>query len=262
MGDPSHLRFAGWGFHFECSRVLNPAFEKTHPGNTSPGSDTQRAEHVVPRRGFVVRYRPKEPDLSDFTPEPRSQMSRTPDPTDFTLGGYTGPSRVIEGVKFWPRVAARLIDSVVLVFLASLAGALFGVVTKHRATGITVFIFSLLAGVAYHTICEGLHGSTMGKLALQMVVVSEGGTPCDLDAALKREIAYFFDGLFFGLIGYVSMKNSPQEQRYGDHWAQTIVCKRAAVAPQYLRSGGRFAAVLALAALVNIALVMTGFLLA
>ena len=44
-----------------------------------------------------------------------------------------------------------------------------------------------------------------------MVVVSEGGTSCDLGASLKREIAYFFDAFFFGLIGYVSMKKSPQE---------------------------------------------------
>jgi uncharacterized RDD family membrane protein YckC len=192
----------------------------------------------------------------------RPEVPRTPDPTDFTLGGYTGLSRVIEGVGFWPRVAARLIDIVVMTFLASMAGALFAVIAKYRAAGVSVFIFSLLAGVAYNAICEGLHGSTVGKLALQMVVVTEGGTPCDLSAALKREIAYFFDALFFGLIGYVSMKKSPQEQRYGDHWAQTIVCKRAAVAPQYLRDGQRFAAVFALAALANIALVIAGFLLA
>ena len=215
--------------------------------------------------------------MSDFTPELPSDVPRATDPTDFTLGGYTGPARVIEGVSFWPRVAARLIDIVVLMFLASLAGALFGVVltivaistgqpvglmiAKYRVAGVAVFICSVLAGVAYHTICEGLHGSTVGKLALQMVVVTEGGTQCDLGAALKREVAYFFDALFFGLIGYVSMKKSPQEQRYGDHWAQTIVCKRADVAPQYLHGGRRFAAVLALAALANIALVMLGFLL-
>jgi uncharacterized RDD family membrane protein YckC len=188
--------------------------------------------------------------LPDFIPQTPSKVPSAPDPTDFTLGGYTGPSHVIEGVGFWPRVAARLIDIVVMTFLGYMAGTLFAI------------IFSLLAGVAYHTICEGLHGSTVGKLALQMVVVTEGGTPCDLDAALKREIAYFFDALFFGLIGYVSMKKSQQEQRYGDHWAQTIVCKRAAVAPQYLRDTRRFAAVLALAALANAALMIVGFLLA
>ena len=200
--------------------------------------------------------------MSDFTPELPSDVPRAPDPTDFTLGGYTGPARVIEGVSFWPRVAARLIDVVVLMFLASLAGQPVGLMNaKYRVAGVAVFICSVLAGVAYHTICEGLHGSTVGKLALQMVVVTEGGTQCDLGAALKREVAYFFDALFFGLIGYVSMKKSPQEQRYGDHWAQTIVCKRADVAPQYLHGGRRFAAVLALAALANIALVMLGFLL-
>jgi|SRR5215472_6781864 len=233
---------------------------------------------VVLGRGFVVRYRSWEARLSDFTSRLPSERPQEPDPTHFTLGGYTGPSRVIEGVSFWPRVAARLIDVVVLTFLAYLARALFRVVltivaistgqpvglmiAKYRVAGVAVFIFSVLAGVAYHTICEGLHGSTVGKLALKMVVVSEGGAPCEVGAALKREIAYFFDGLFFGLIGYVSMKKSPQEQRYGDRWAQTIVCKRAAVALQYLRSSRRFAAVLALAAVANIALVMLGFLLA
>lgn len=211
--------------------------------------------------------------MSDLIPE----LPHTPDPTHFTLGGYTGPSRVIEGVDFWPRVGARMIDVAVMTFLGFIAGAIFGAVlaitaallhqpmtvlaARYRLTGAAVFIFTLLGGVAYHAICEGLHGSTVGKLALQMVVVTENGAPCDLEAALKREIAYFFDALFFGLIGYVSMKKSPQEQRYGDHWAHTIVCKRTAVAPQFLRGGGRFAGALALASLANIALVIVGLLL-
>lgn len=216
--------------------------------------------------------------MSDFTSQLPSEQPPEPDPTHFTLGGYTGPSRVIEGVSFWPRVGARLIDAVVMIFLGFIAGGIFAVVlavvatvlrepvavvaTRYHRSGIAVFIFTVLAGLAYHAICDGLHGSTVGKLLLNMVVVREDGTPCDLSAALKREVAYFFDALFFGLIGYVSMKKSPQEQRYGDHWAHTIVCPRTTVAPQYLRSGRRFAAVLALAALANIALVLVGFLLA
>jgi uncharacterized RDD family membrane protein YckC len=228
---------------------------------------------LVLTRSFVVLYRPREAHLSDLTPE----LPAEPDPTHFTLGGYTGPSRVIEGISFWPRVAARMIDIVVMTFFGFVAGAMFGVLlaivatvlrepeavvaAKYHRAGIAAFIFTLLAGMAYHTICEGLHGSTVGKLALRMVVVREDGTPCDLRAALKREIAYFFDALFFGLIGYVSMKKSPQEQRYGDHWAHTIVCSRAAVAPQYLRGGRRFAGVVILAALANIALVIVGLLL-
>jgi uncharacterized RDD family membrane protein YckC len=171
-----------------------------------------------------------------------------------------------------------MIDIAVMTLLGFVAGAMFGVVlaivaaivhqplavvaARFHGTGVSVFIFSMLGGVAYNTICEGLHGSTVGKLALKMVVVREDGTPCDLTAALKREIAYFFDALFFGLIGYVSMKKSPQEQRYGDHWAHTIVCGRTAVAPQYLRGERRFAGVVILASLVNLALVIVGLLLA
>ena len=215
--------------------------------------------------------------MSDFTPVP-SELPPEPDPTHFTLGGYTGPSRVIEGVDFWPRVGARMIDAAVMTFFGFIAGAIFAlmlavvatilrepvaaVAARYHRTGIAVFIFTVLAGLAYHAICDGLHGSTVGKLVLNMVVVREDGTPCDLSAALKREVAYFFDALFFGLIGYVSMKKSPQEQRYGDHWAHTIVCRRNAVAPQYLRSGRRFAGVLVMAALANIAIVLVGLLLA
>jgi len=123
--------------------------------------------------------------LSDLNPE----LPPEPDPTHFTLGGYASGSGAIEGVSFWPRVAARLIDIVVMTGLGSIAGAIFGVVlvivatilrqpqaalaAKYHRAGIAVFIFTLLAGVAYHTICEGLHGSTVGKLALKMVVVRE-----------------------------------------------------------------------------------------
>lgn len=211
--------------------------------------------------------------MSDLTPE----LPPGPDPTHFTLGGYASGSGAIEGVSFWPRVAARLIDIVVMTGLGSIAGAIFGVVlvivatilrqpqaaltAKYHRAGIAVFIFTLLAGVAYHTICEGLHGSTVGKLALKMVVVREDGTECHPFAALKRSVAYFFDALIFGLIGYMVMKKTAQEQRYGDHWAHTIVCKRTAVAPQYLRGGGRFATVLLLAAMANIGLVIVGLLL-
>ena len=215
--------------------------------------------------------------MSDLRSQIPSELPTEPDPTHFTLGGYTGPSRVIEGVSFWPRVGARMIDVAVMTFFDFIAGAIFGVVlaivatilhqplavvaARYQRAGLAVFLFSVLAGLAYHTILDGLHGSTVGKLLLNMVVVRENGTPCDLSAALKREIAYFFDALFFGLIGYVSMKKSPEEQRYGDHWAHTIVCRRNTVAPQHLRSGRRFAGVLALAALANIALVIVGLLL-
>ncbi|MBZ5520775.1 MAG: hypothetical protein LAP21_00820 [Acidobacteriia bacterium] len=37
------------------------------------------------------------------------------------------------------------------------------------------------------------------------------------------------------------MQKTLQQQRYGDQWAHTVVCKRSSVAQQNLRSGGQFA---------------------
>jgi hypothetical protein len=54
--------------------------------------------------------------------------------------------------------------------------------------------------------------------------------------ALLRSLAYYFDGLFFGLVAYSSMKQSPLNQRYGDRWAHTVVI-RAKELPSGSRTG-------------------------
>lgn len=110
------------------------------------------------------------------------------------------------------------------------------------------------------TVGEGVHGSTLGKLLLGFVVVQEDGAPCRSGSAFIRSIAYFVDGLFFGLVGYFAMQKTPQEQRHGDEWAHTIVCRRAQVAPQNLRGFGQFAMVFLLAVMADATLIMTGLL--
>ena len=127
---------------------------------------------------------------------------------------------------------------------------------KLHHLGMTGTIFVLMGSIAYETLCETLHGSTVGKLALGMVVVQEDGTPCRFKAALIRSLAYFVDGLFFGLVGYFAMQKTPQQQRHGDDWAHTIVCKRSAAPPESLRSGTRFLLALVLGAMADAALVM------
>ncbi|HXY10094.1 MAG TPA: RDD family protein [Terriglobales bacterium] len=191
------------------------------------------------------------------------------------LGPYTSPPSEIEGVSFWPRVAARVIDFIVHYLLSLVSGFLFAVllliaaaghpnplfIERMRRTGIAVFVFSLLGSIAYEIICEGLHGSTLGKLALGMTVVQEDGTPCRIKSALIRSFAYLVDALFFGLIGYMAMKGSPQMQRHGDEWANTIVCKRSAVATNNLRRGGRFIVALFFALMLDSILIIVGLLL-
>jgi len=189
-----------------------------------------------------------------------------------SFGGYAGQPGAIAGVGFWPRAVARIIDTLGHYFVVFFASFLFSLLlaiaalithqpfqvlaAKLHHLGFMGFLFVLMGSIGYHTVCESVHGSTLGKLALGMVVIQEDGTPCRFKAALIRSLAYFIDSLFFGLIGYFAMQKTPQMQRHGDDWAHTIVCKRSAAPPETLRSGARFVLALMLGAMTDAALVM------
>jgi hypothetical protein len=57
------------------------------------------------------------------------------------------------------------------------------------------------------------------------------------------------------------MQKSVQQQRHGDEWAHTVVCKRSRAPQQNLRGGGRFALAFLLAATADSALIMAGLML-
>jgi uncharacterized membrane protein YiaA len=78
--------------------------------------------------------------------------------------------------------------------------------------------------------------------------------------AIIRELGYFIDALFFGLVGYLAMQKTYQEQRYGDQWAHTVVTQRANVIPEQLRSDSRFVLILMLAIMTDAAVGMIGLL--
>jgi uncharacterized RDD family membrane protein YckC len=189
------------------------------------------------------------------------------------LDSYLGQPGSLTGVSFWPRVGARVIDFAVHNVIAASSGLMAGLMLAivaamrhipagslvgHTPNGITLLILALLGSIAFEAICEGFHGSTPGKLLLSMVVVQEDSTPCRPGSAWIRSFAFCIDGLFFGLIGYLNMQNSPQQQRYGDDWAHTVVCRRSEVAAQNLRSGGQFVLAFFFATLIDAALLIVG----
>jgi uncharacterized RDD family membrane protein YckC len=145
---------------------------------------------------------------------------------------------VVEGAGFAIRFLARFIDTIYGVILGLAGGVLTGIILAvlQRAQVIEpgwqrhlhdrdplTFVLSLCGVVLYHTLCEGIYGASIGKLICQLRVISENGGWCSLAPAFIRSISYFVDALFFGLIGYSSMKKSDLNQRYGDHWAHTVV---------------------------------------
>ena len=166
-------------------------------------------------------------------------------------------------VGFGKRAAARIIDFVLHMGVGLFAGILVGIIVavasaisgtdaqplldRMSKTGVASSVVAILGMMLYYTICEGLHGSSAGKLLLGLVVLREDGRPCTYSQAAGRSFAFLIDGLFFGLIGYSSMKDSAKDQRYGDKWAGTVVVTRASAPAGSLRGAGRFVGVFALA---------------
>jgi uncharacterized RDD family membrane protein YckC len=190
------------------------------------------------------------------------------------LESYLPQPGTLIGVTFWPRVAARLIDLVVHYILSFGTGILFGILVsiaammqhassvamlrRYPSSSAALFVMALIGSIVFETICEGIHGSTPGKMVLGFMVVQADGTPCRFKSAFIRSLAYCIDSLFFGLIGYMSMHEDVQQRRHGDDWAETVVVRRSQVAPQNLRSGGTFVAGLLIASMVYAALVLAG----
>jgi len=191
-----------------------------------------------------------------------------------SFGAYAAPLSGFQGVTFWPRLLARAIDILVHYLASFLAASLFVLIlvisaggrppawVLQRLTGthFATFVAGLLGMFAYQVACTIIHGSTLGKLLLSMQVIQDDGSPCRLKSAIIRELGFFVDGMFFGVVGYFAMQDDPERKRVGDGWADTIVCKRALVPSASKRGGTQFALGLLLGIAADIALMMTGLL--
>jgi uncharacterized RDD family membrane protein YckC len=179
-----------------------------------------------------------------------------------------------EGTPFLPRAAARLIDFVLLTYLARLAGRLFSFFLAMAAGGVStraavlrilhhrplLTLAVVLGSFAYQTICTSVHGSTLGKRMLSLQVLQDDGSPCRPWSAVIRELGYFVDVLFFGLIGYVAMQRNPQHKRLGDIWARTVVGKASKVPQESRRGTDKFVLGLSLGLMAHVAILLLAFL--
>lgn len=174
----------------------------------------------------------------------------------------------LEYVGFRRRLAARLIDFIVHFAVGVMAGAFVAIlavaveqITGRSAQlaivrlgegGVVGFLLSATGALLYDAVMEGLHGSTLGKLLVGITVLdARTARPCTFPAAIIRSLAFYWDSLFFGLVGEFSMRSSEAQQRYGDRWAQTVVVRRRSAPLSSIRSGARFALVLVVAVLLD-----------
>ena len=190
--------------------------------------------------------------------------------------GYVDAERastVPDGVGFWPRALARIIDTIVHICAGFVGGVAFGVMAAvaasvaggdfqalaarlNRSSWVD-FVVGIAGFVTYHTISEGLHGSSLGKMALGQVVVTNQVRPIGLRAAFIRSLAYLVpDGLVFGVPAYLEMQKTRLQKRHGDNWAGTFVARRMQVPVSSVRSTGRFLVVVGLALAADAAIMM------
>jgi uncharacterized RDD family membrane protein YckC len=158
---------------------------------------------------------------------------------------------------FGVRFGARLIDSIVTMVLGFGGGIVAGVIAAVLAASGAIdddwgarvqtasFAWNLgwgsLASVLYFATSEAIAGTTIGKLVLGYRVVTTDLAPCTVGGAIIRELAYYIDAFFFGMVAWSSMKDSPRQQRLGDKWAGTLVVQASALPDTGRRSSAMLA---------------------
>jgi uncharacterized RDD family membrane protein YckC len=130
----------------------------------------------------------------------------------------------MEGVGVGRRAVAIIIDMIVLGIIGWVLAMALGGATSDgfNLSGAPALIWFLVA-LAYYVVMEVQMGGTLGKLALGLKVVKEGGEKVDWQASIIRNILRIVDGIFFYLVGAIVVWTSKKKQRLGDMVAHTLV---------------------------------------
>ncbi|GEM_PF-251996 len=129
---------------------------------------------------------------------------------------------------FWIRVAASLIDGVILGLAQFVIGLVLGF-AGGDADGLAMFaitsLCSMVISITYYVFFTGYNGQTPGKMALRLQVIRTDGTPVGYGKAFLREIpCKFISGILLG-IGYLMVAFDQQKQGLHDRMAGTYVIK-------------------------------------
>jgi uncharacterized RDD family membrane protein YckC len=181
------------------------------------------------------------------------------------------------GAGFGPRAGAQVIDLIIHNALSLVAGLVFGILigvyalatgthpsvltAKLQASTPIGFILALTGYVIYHTICEGMHGATLGKLIFKIHVLKEDGNPASIVSAFIRSLAFYVDAMFFGIVAAASMRSSEQQQRLGDKWAKTVVVERSIINQYQWPSAWKFIMVFLLAIVADTLIILLSLML-
>ena len=131
---------------------------------------------------------------------------------------------------FWRRFAAVLIDGIALSIVAVavqlalvlFTGQPFGTPTPSTGLFVIQQTVGLIVGILYETMLIGKFGATLGKMALQVHVVTADGGRVSYARALGRYFAKLLSA-FTLLIGYIIAAFDPEGRALHDRICNTRV---------------------------------------
>ncbi len=147
-----------------------------------------------------------------------------------TAPGVTSP---LHGYAFasWSRLAAAIIDAIVLIIISFLFSLLLGAVLRVADQPLETIklssnIFSLVVGWLYYSIQESSEKqATVGKAALGLRVTDINGERISFLRATGRYFAKALSAIIL-LIGYIMILFTSRKQGLHDILASTLVLRR------------------------------------
>lgn len=134
----------------------------------------------------------------------------------------------MEYATVWQRFLATVLDNIILTAVFWLIFILLVFIPLNTAIKAAIFILLFLfEDIFYFTLLEAKYSRTIGKIALNIKVVSENNKKINFKQALIRNITKsmpFFD-FIFRIIGFFLIIYTKKHQRIGDMMAKTIVVK-------------------------------------
>ena len=130
----------------------------------------------------------------------------------------------MEYAGFWRRVAAALIDGILVAVVSWIVTGIFSAVSDGAE--VTAQILVLIAAYGYYAGMESSsYQATVGKIALGIQVTDLSGNRISFLRALGRNLAEILSALIL-LIGYIMVAFTPKKQGLHDMIAGTLVVKK------------------------------------
>jgi uncharacterized RDD family membrane protein YckC len=130
----------------------------------------------------------------------------------------------MEYAGFWRRVAAALIDGILVGVVSWIVTLIFSGISDGAE--VTAQILVLIAAYGYYAGMESSsYQATVGKIALGIQVTDLNGNRISFGRALGRNLAEILSALILG-IGYIMVAFTPKKQGLHDMIAGTLVVQK------------------------------------